>query len=754
MIVSLFGQIGFLPEKVQAQSGSTDTVKFFMETEPNNNKGQANEVFPGDIVSGTVNVGGDIHDYFKIYLEENSTLRVKISHTFEEGIYLEIYNDTAVLNKTYASFALDEAFINPDQTDHPGYYYLKVTAVMTFPGGGKYTLEIDSDYEVRYYCPSVGLWVKQEEYDALNVLTDQISIQSTTSSTGATGFDAPATLSSGASWNFSVGTFDGMGMSASVYDNINYDGTETVGTHSCYKLTERVEVNVSQNLGQVNQNVWNIVEHTYWVKTDTFALVKETENVIIRTIQDMGMGFTQTTDIVTADTYNYDPPLNWFNFPLTANKVWSQQVHVTGTFSVKMVIDDGMSGPVEVQISNMPLDFSVVKNFKVRSVSSITIGSNNYQVAAVDSINGRLNNNDWATPDFNLFGVSLFDEVQMGEPIGFTVTAGAYNDFSGTLTLTGQADAGAEVVINPPSIRGGQTATVAVFNNNLPTGTHFVTVNASDGTRSRNITFTYNVKNDPDFLIVPINPWEIISSAGVTITFAAWVEPVKGFASDISISGSVVGSTSHLTVNVLNTTVSSGQIVLIDVTAASQLQEGDYTIKVTGTSGTKTREAYFTLSYIKVPDFKIAVPDKLVVGTDNKVSFSGNLSAINGLNLAAGGFIGLNITPLVNMTVEINFGVVNAAEVNFNINVTFAEFDENKNYTLTVTAFTLGGSRADSNSMSRSKNIILTKSRQGGGGGGDDTEAPKINSISASTQTPNSTVSVNVTANVTDNVGV
>ena len=66
-----------------ADAGSVDVIQ---EIEPNNLNTTGQEVYPGDVVRGAVDMWSDEFDYFGVWLEPGQTLLLTLSHAAGDGV--------------------------------------------------------------------------------------------------------------------------------------------------------------------------------------------------------------------------------------------------------------------------------------------------------------------------------------------------------------------------------------------------------------------------------------------------------------------------------------------------------------------------------------------------------------------------------------------------------------------------------------------------------------------------------------------
>ena len=147
-----------------AESGSVDVIE---EIEPNNLNTTGQEVYPGDVVSGSVDMWDDELDYYGVWLESGQTLLLTLSHAAGDGVSMSVWDEEGThIGASNPGKTRDTLFFDEEKTDYGGKYTVSVNATMTEAGGGAYVLEIDAGYIVNWYAPQVGWNAATEMFDA------------------------------------------------------------------------------------------------------------------------------------------------------------------------------------------------------------------------------------------------------------------------------------------------------------------------------------------------------------------------------------------------------------------------------------------------------------------------------------------------------------------------------------------------------------------------------------------------------------
>ena len=218
------------------EAGNVDVIQ---EIEPNNLNTTGQEVYPGDVVRGSVDMWSDELDYFGVCLEPGQTLLLTLSHAAGDGVSMSVWDEEGThLGASNPGKTRDTLFLGEEQTDYGGQYIVSVNATMTEAGGGAYVLEIDAGYLVHWYAPQVGWNAATEMFDAKGNLlyTESLSSYQFAESASSTASSAP-TWTTGDFWNFTVTMPSMMGIDYNEYHQMTVTGTETVSGNECYRVS-------------------------------------------------------------------------------------------------------------------------------------------------------------------------------------------------------------------------------------------------------------------------------------------------------------------------------------------------------------------------------------------------------------------------------------------------------------------------------------------------------------------------------------
>ena len=230
-----------------AESGSVDVIE---EIEPNNLNTTGQEVYPGDVVSGSVDMWDDELDYYGVWLESGQTLLLTLSHAAGDGVSMSVWDEEGThIGASNPGKTRDTLFFDEEKTDYGGKYTVSVNATMTEAGGGAYVLEIDAGYMVNWYAPQVGWDAATEMFDAKGDLlyTKSLSSYQFAESASSTISSAP-TWTAGDFWNFTVTMPSMMGIEYNEYHQMTVTDTETVSGKECYRVSLEGKMTFTMNV--------------------------------------------------------------------------------------------------------------------------------------------------------------------------------------------------------------------------------------------------------------------------------------------------------------------------------------------------------------------------------------------------------------------------------------------------------------------------------------------------------------------------
>jgi hypothetical protein len=238
------------------------------------------------------------------------------------------------------------------------------------------------------------------------------------------------------------------------------------------------------------------------------------------------------------------------------------------------------------------------------------------------------------------------------------------------------------------------TGTVVVDTMNLSSGEYILTVTgSSNGGAERSITVPFTVDNDPDFEILSLDPW-IVLPQGVewVVPTPIFIEPVNGFGADVSVSVTVPdGVTAQLDF----ARGSAPFMSILTLTIPANFTAGDYTVIVTGSSGSNVHSDEITFTLTSLPEFSLEIEEREQIITNGAMSISGVINAHNGLDLALGGALDVFIEPYNQELLDsavIEFGTMTSnGDLPFTVTFTVSETTDRNEYTVNLNVVALDG---------------------------------------------------------------
>ena len=398
-------------------------------------------------------------------------------------------------------------------------------------------------------------------------------------------------------------------------------------------------------------------------------------------------GADQST-IIKSDLV-YSNGINDLNFPLTEGKVWSEAAIGTGTMSLSIE----MGG---CSILDMELDGSDALPLNYRHIGdkSFTIGGTTVTATGIQSFAGREGNNDWATPDFTILPSVPDDVARMGLPFAAWINVVGFNEFNSTVDISATVNAqSAPLMYDNQQLTIDDLGAVVVDTMNLSSGEYELTIIGTSGGNERSVIVPFTVDNDPDFEIVTMDPW-IVLPGGVpwVVPTPIFVEPVNGFGADVTLSAVVPdGVTAELDF----ARGSAPFMAVLTLTISDDLPEGDYTVIISGTSGSTVHSDEITFSITSLPEFSLDIENREQQLAEGSMSISGVINAHNGLDLTLGGVLDVLVEPynqdLLDSAV-ISWGEIDSnGDLPFTVTFTVDENTPMNEYTIQLNVVTLDG---------------------------------------------------------------
>ena len=271
-------------------------VEVINEVEPNNVNTSGQEVYPGDVVRGAVDMWDDKQDWYSVWLEPGQTLLLTLSHASGDGVSMAVWDEE---NTHYATSnpgkTRDTVFLGEDETGVGGVYSVAVNATMTEAGGGAYVLEIDAGYEVQWYAPSAGWYVAADTYDAKgNIMYTSTLSSFQFANAASTDTQSAPVWTNGDYWNFSISMPSMMGVTYDEYHQMTVTGVDTVSGKECYRVDIAGKATLEMSMmGMTTKTVDEETGEACFAK-DTLSLVHE--NLTHTSSMEMSGGFGANSD--------------------------------------------------------------------------------------------------------------------------------------------------------------------------------------------------------------------------------------------------------------------------------------------------------------------------------------------------------------------------------------------------------------------------------------------------------------------------
>ena len=350
-----------------------------------------------------------------------------------------------------------------------------------------------------------------------------------------------------------------------------------------------------------------------------------------------GSDMSQKT--VFKSNLTYPNGMNEFNFPLDENKVWSETAIGTGTNSISVEMGGCTLMELELEGSDaLPL------NYRHLSTDSFVVDETAFIAYGIQVFAGREGNNDWATPDFTILESMPDDVAKMGLPFAVWINVVGFNEFDSAVEISASINSqNAPLMYDNQVLTIDDVGAVIVDTMNLSSGEYDLTIKGTSNELERSVTVKFTVDNDPDFEIITLDPW-IVLPQGVEwiVPTPIFIEPVNGFGADVSITATVPNG---VTAQLDFAQGSAPFMAILTLTIPDNLTAGDYTVVVSGISGTTIHSDEITFTITSLPEFSLDVENREQKLVDGTMSISGVINAHNGLDLNLGGAMDIVIEP-------------------------------------------------------------------------------------------------------------
>ena len=282
-----------LMEDVTVNFTESSGVEVISEVEPNDSNTTGQDVYPGDVVRGTVEMWNDKHDWYSVWLEPGQTLLLTLSHASGDGVSMSVWDEENThWGSSNPAKTRDTIFLGEDETEVGGVYSVSINATMTEAGGGAYVLEIDAGYVVNWYSPEIGWNVASEVYDAKGNTMYTSSLSSYQfAQASTTNLQTAPVWTTGDYWNFSVTMPTFFGITYDEYHHMEVTGVETVAGKECYRVSIEGKATLTMSLMGMETKTIDEESGVACYAKDTLSLVHEniTASNVIETSSDFNM---------------------------------------------------------------------------------------------------------------------------------------------------------------------------------------------------------------------------------------------------------------------------------------------------------------------------------------------------------------------------------------------------------------------------------------------------------------------------------
>jgi uncharacterized membrane protein len=354
----------------------------------------------------------------------------------------------------------------------------------------------------------------------------------------------------------------------------------------------------------------------------------------------------------------FDPTVpNWtFSVTPAASNTypWNVALGQPASFLLTVTPTNGFAGNVSLSAPQPPeatatLSTNTIPNGSGTSTWTVTPTTTNtpgdfYYYAEATATSGgvtqtlqvTLGVNSFQYADFSLNTTPILQTVLAGNGASYALPVTPQNGFAGNVSLSlSGLPAGANATFNPnpvPNGSGTSILTVTTTSSTAP-GNYIPSITATSGSLSHGVLFdlVVNAPSTPDFSLSATPASETVVHGNGT-SYALSVTPSNGFEGNVSLSLGPLPEGVNATFNTNPVPNASGTSTLT-VTTTSSTAPGNYTIPITGTSGSLTKSALVTLvvNAASTPDFSLsATPASQTVAAGNGTGYTVTLTPSGG----------------------------------------------------------------------------------------------------------------------------
>ena len=411
-------------------------------------------------------------------------------------------------------------------------------------------------------------------------------------------------------------------------------------------------------------------------------------------------GFDLNEETIIRSDLTYANGMNSFNFPISEGKVWSESAVGTGTLELSIELGGCI-------VMDMALDASdaLPLNYRHVGTESFTVGSTTVSANGIQVFAGREGNNDWATPDFTILPSVPDNVARMGLPFAAWINVVGFNEFDSPVAISATVNAqNAPLMYDNQELSIDELGAVVVDTMNMSSGDYVLSIMGTHEGFERTVDVTFTVDNDPDFEIIAFDPWLVVPG-GVPweLPTPIFIEPLNGFGADVTVDVTLP-SGANITGTLDFASGTTPFMSVLTLSVPENLAAGDYTIIVTGTSGSTVKSDEITLSITDLPEFTLDIDNReQLLTTDETMAISGAINAHNGLDLTLGGALDIIIEPYNQQLLDsaiITWGAIDAnGDLTFEVTFDLDEEIPLYNYNIQLNVVTLDGGVAHAASV-------------------------------------------------------
>jgi uncharacterized membrane protein len=320
------------------------------------------------------------------------------------------------------------------------------------------------------------------------------------------------------------------------------------------------------------------------------------------------------------------------------------------SFAVSVAALNGFTGTVTFSASGMPdgmqatfspasVTTSGTSTLNISTASATTEGT---YVLTVAGLSGPLLQAASVTvtvtpqappPDFSIIASPGSQDIAAGTNTSFTVSVGALNGFTGTVSLSASGlPSGMQGTFSPASIStsGNSTLSITTTTSTAP-GNYTLTVSGVSGSLNHSTTVTVLVGANappPDFSISASPSTQTIvagTNGSVTVTVGA----LNGFTGAVSLTASGLPAGMSGTFNPASVNTSGTSILSIATTATTI--PGTYTLTIAGANGSLSHTTSVSVTVADQANFSIAAaPGSQTLTAGTNTSFVVTVEGVNG----------------------------------------------------------------------------------------------------------------------------